>query len=390
MRFRFPLTSLPLLTLLACACGGGTRGGTGSALDDDGPRMTAEDLAPRAVLVRAALTTEADRERMKAVAPPAKEFSPEQPEIFLVATLRDVPTQARIRVRWYRDARPEPFLESETHGSDVFSFVSSALPPGRRWRSGSYTVRILVDDREVGAAPFAVTGDDPAAGGPIVKKLRVATAVDRKLRPKRPGTEFKRGTEELFATFEVEHLEDPDTAAVLWIRGKDVFSRQEVDLDGDGRFVANVASPGRLPDGRYEVAVEIGGDDLARVAFTVGDVGAGPGIDRAALGLELDDDNMPTSELDLFRRDADAIRLGVRFLDLPAGAVIEVRWLAGGGDWDDPDALWHTTRTAVPGGGSGTMGAIWPRPAAGFEPGDYRAVIGVDDRPVMWKEFAIE
>jgi hypothetical protein len=352
--------------------------------------MTAEDLVPRAVLVRAALTTEVDRDRLKAVAPPAREFPPDQPELFLVATLREVPTQAKVAVRWYRDARPEPFLESETRGSDVFTFVSSAEPPGRRWRPGTYTVRILVDDREVGATSFAVTGEDPAAGGPAVKKLEIAPAVDGKLRPRRPGTEFKRGTAALFAAFEIEHLEDPDTATVLWLRGKDVFSRQEIALDGSGRFVADVTSPGGLPEGRYEVSVELGGEERARTSFTVGCAGAGPGVDRAALGLELDGDNMPAAEADRFPRDADAIRLGVRFLDLTAGAVLEVRWLTGGGEWDDPDALWHTTRTAVPGGGSGTMGAAWPRPPEGFAPGDYRAVIGIDGQPVLWKEFTIE
>jgi hypothetical protein len=380
-----------LLALAAVACGGRGHGTpAGSAADDGEPGLTAADLIPRAVLVRAALTTEVDRARLKAVAPPATEFQPTRPEIFLVATLRDVPTQARIEVRWYRDARPEPFLESEIRGSDVFTFVSSAEPPGRRWRPGSYTVRVLVDEREVGAVAFTVTGDDPAADGPTVRRLQVATGVDRRLLPKRPGTGFERGTAELFAAFEVVHLDGAGEATVNWFRGEAVFSRQDVALDGDGRFVASVTSPEGLPDGRYQVAVELGGEERARAAFTVGCAGAGPGVDRAALGLELDGDNMPVDELGRFGRGADAIRLGMRFLDLPAGAVLEVRWLAGGGEWDDPDALWHTTRTAVPGGGSGTMGAAWPRPPEGFGPGGYRAVIGIDGQPVLWKEFTIE
>jgi hypothetical protein len=352
--------------------------------------MSAEDLAPRPVLVKAALTTEVDRDRLKVVAPPRTEFDPAVPEIFLVATLRDVPTQGRIEVRWYRDAKPRPFLETETFGSDVFTFVASGLPPGRQWRPGSYTVRVLVDGGEVGAASFTITGEDPLAGGPAVGDLKLSVAVDSKLRPKRPAGEFKRGTEEIFATFEVSNLEDPDAAEVVWKRGADVFSRQEIAIGGPGRFVANVASPGGLPDGRYEVAVEIAGEELARATFSVGSAAAGPGIDRAALGLELTGDNMPVRELDRFPRDAGAVRLGLRFLDLPAGAAIEVRWLCGGGEWDDPDALWHTTRTAVPGGGAGTMGAAWPRPEGGFEPGPYRAVIGIDGSPLLWKEFVIE
>jgi len=387
--FVLALIAIPALALFT-GCGGakGSLKGASVAAADDGAEVSAEDVAPRAVLDSAQLTTAVDEERYVAAAAPRTEFPPEEPQIFLVGKLKRVPTGARIEVRWFRDADPKPMLVSETEGSDTYSFVASLSPVGPAFISGPYTARIFVDDREVGGAPFTVTGTPPTEEGPRASELAVSATVGFRMKPKRPSDKFDSGTKRLYATFRVDGVQEGSSATVVWQRRGAAFQEQEIEIDPEGRFGAELEAPDGLPDGSYTVEVVLAGAQEISAGFTVGDPGGGPRVDRLELGHALGDDNLPEIAVTVFTRGDDAIRCGLRFLDLPAGSEIAVQWfaVAEGGD----PMLMYTTKSAVPGGGSGTMGAEWPQPDGGFEPGPYKVVAVVAGETLAEIGFTVQ
>lgn len=385
---RIVVTASALALLPGCGGGKGSIQGLSDVPTDRDTDISAGDLVPRAVLVSAELTTAVDEERYVATAPVLTEFPPEGPQIFLVGKLKHVPTQARIEVRWFRDADPRPMLVSETEGSDTFTFAASLRPVGPAFVPGPYTARIFVDEREVGGAPFTVTGTTPSDEGARASELKVSTAVGFKMRPKRPGSEFEAGTKRLYATFRVDGAPEGSSATVRWSRNGAVFHEQEVEVAPEGRFGAELGAASGLPDGPYTVAVILAGADEVTAGFTVGDASAGPRVDLLSLGRTLGDDNLPEAEVKLFSRGDDAVRCGLRFLDLAPGSEINVVWFA---ESDDGEPLrTYAVRSAVPAGGSGTMGAEWPQPDGGFEPGPYRVEVIVGDQKLAELGFTVQ
>jgi hypothetical protein len=209
------------------------------------------------------------------------------------------------------------------------------------------------------------------------------------MKAKRPSAEFEAGIKKLYATFQVDGAQEGSSATVRWLRNGVAFHEQEIEVDPEGRFGAELEAPGGIPDGSYSVSVLLGGADEVTAGFTVGDAASGPRVDRLLFGHALGDDNLPETDVTAFSRDDDAVRCGLRFLDLKAGSEITVQWFAvaeGGGD----PVLMYTTKSAVPSGGSGTMGAEWRQPDDGFEPGSYKVVVIVGGETLAESGFTVE
>jgi len=385
------LTILLVLALLT-GCGGGSARGRGAGAGGaDEPtaeevRLTAGDVGPRPVLKRAELSTEIDERRFKCLAPARTEFEPREHPIYLVAMLKDVPTDSTIEVRWYKDSDSRPQLVRDLQGSDKYEFVSSFSPAGAEFVPGTYTVRVYVKDEEIGAKSFTILGEDPFAGGAKLRDLKLSAKVKSGMRPAQPARQFKKGTRKVYATFEVAGAPAGIFVTVTWTRNGAAFHDEGLEIPSDGRFGAQIESSSGLPDGTYQVEVSWDDGSPLRTSFSVGNVAAGPSIDAFALGYELGEGNMPVKELTTFRRRDEAILCGLRFLDLPPDSVIVIEWTRVE---EDGDSVYHTTRTAVPSGGSGTLGAGW-EPNGRFEPGSYKAVVIIGEETLAEVPFTIE
>jgi hypothetical protein len=208
------------------------------------------------------------------------------------------------------------------------------------------------------------------------------------MKPRRAATEFKSGIAKLYATFDVRGAQEGSSATVRWLRSGASFDEQQLELAPEGRFGAELAAPNGLPDGAYSVEVFVDGAEAVTAEFTVGDPAVGPRVDKLELGHALGDDNLPTAATTIFARGDDAVRCGLRFLDLPAGAELALQWLAVAED--GATTLLHTTRNAVPDGGSGTLGAEWRQPDGGFEPGSYKVVVVAGEQTLAEVGFTVE
>ncbi len=375
-----------LLGASTASCGGAEKGEPESATDE--VRLDAADVEPRAVLAEAVLTTEADEERYRALAPEREEFAPDQEVIYLVGEIERVPTDSAIEVRWMRDADPEPLLVTGSRGSDEYSFVSSLARPAGGFVPGPYTVRVFVGERPVGAASFRIGGEDPTAAGMRVERLAVSRKVRRGMRPRRPARRFSGGTKKLHATFGVKNAPiGKDLLVVTWLREETPFHREELEIDGDGRFGASLVSPDGLPDGSYRVEVRRDEKTIAKKSFWIGKRGGGPAIDRVAIGTRIGPGGALPAEMKSIPRRSASIICGLRFLDLEPGSTIEVHWNAVDGE---EMSVRHETRTPVPDGGSGAVTAVWDRSAGGFEPGPYRVIVDVDGEELASADFEIE
>ncbi|MCP4680381.1 MAG: hypothetical protein GY854_33835, partial [Deltaproteobacteria bacterium] len=175
-------------------------------------------------------------------------------------------------------------------------------------------------------------------------------------------------------------------AEVEWSRGGEVFHSEDMTLAGDRRYAAHIESKMGLLSGEYEVRIFILDGLRAKKTFRIGREAAGPTVDTISLGLNLRGNNMPVKPMTVFKRDTRVIQCGIRFLDLTPNAVIEIQWMKVE---EDGDVLKYTNRSALPAGGSGTMGAAWELNYV-LEPGDYKVVVVIDGEALGEQPFEIE
>ena len=384
---RRSLNLIILMEIFILGCGGKSPTKTDSPdeISKEEVRLTAEDMAPQSELIRAEFATEVDHQRYRALGNIASAFEPKEKVIYFVGKIRNVPGLARIEVHWFRDAVSEPLLVSDVEGSETFSFIADFSPPREGFIPGSYTARVVVNDRDIGGASFTILGKDPLTQGPKVRKLRVSEKITKNHKPKNPKKKFRSKIATLHATFEVKNIVGGAFATVLWMRNENLFSEQNLELSSNGSFGADIRSPDGLPDGSYTVMVSLDGEPMAKTDFVVGKGSAGPSIDTLYLGLSLDDGNMPKKAMTSFATSAQAIFCGVRFLDMYPGSIITVSWNK---IEDTEPSTYHTTQNHLPHGGSGTLGSMW-EPNSGFAAGSYRVIILVDDEPMAEKDFSI-
>ncbi len=380
-RFGFVLLAM----FAAFGCGGAGPQGQGAAGPDQ-DRLGPEDLEPRATLVKAELATRVDEERMRPVSTPATEFAPETPAIHLVARLKDVPPAASITVQWFRDAEPQPILESRADASDRYQFIASLERTEERFAPGPYHVRILVNGRETATVPFEVTGGEKLAAGLQASGIAVSERVDRKMRPQGAHGHLKHGTREIRVSFDVAAATPEAYVTVHWLRGDETMLEQDLETPSDRRYVVSFDVAEGIPDGAYTIQIESQNEILDSAEFQVGKVQVGSSIDTVALGLALGPEKMPQKPMTAFPRDTRVIQCGVRFLGLEPGSVVEVQWTRVD---DEGDMLIYTTRSDVSSGGSGTMGAAW-EPVSELQPGNYKAVVVVNGQVMAEARFIVE
>lgn len=390
---KFRIVYLLCFSSLCAACGGtspsaatGSTTASSDMADDDvrPERLTADDVY-RAELLNGEFTDEVDEKRYRAIGNVLSEVTPRQRIVYFVGKLRRVPTQAKIQVRWYHNQVAEPMVVNDVHGSDTFSFVSSFTPPGPKFIPGEYTVQVTVNDRVVGTREFRVKGVDPFSAGLQVSGLKISRKLHRRtMAPIQPETRFNAATR-LHASFRVKNCMSPTSLTVNWYRGGSLFSESTISVDGNGMFNANVESPDGLPNGQYTVAVEHEDMVIAETRFAVGKDSLGPVIDAIALGKEPGRGAMPKQEVSQFRKGTGAVYLGLRFLDLEPNSEIQVDWVLLDGS---AESVYHTVKSHVAAGGSGTMGAEWS--PGEIYPGSYKAVVYINQEPAAEKEFTVQ
>ncbi len=377
---------LAVITAFFMACGSAPPEASGP--DDERPRLDALDLAPRAELLRAEVTTEVDERRYRALAPPTSSFRTDQDRLYLVGKLKNVPPEATVEVRWFLDSVSEPVLVS-TMSADLADFIATFRGADGGFDPGAYTVRVYVDDRAVGAVPFLIERSTP---GSAVRATGVtlSKSLNQKLKAKRSTRQFRKGTGTVWVSFNIKGTEPGRHLTVRWLRGRELFHEAVVDIGRDKRYAAHVAAPQGLPSGVYTVELEMGDAVLAQRSFTVGKASKGPLIEDIALGTEPGaQTSMPKDRLLIFERTTGAIHCGLRFLDLPPETTLEIRWTRLIPEGKADAQLLYVNRSVVPAGGSGTMGAAW-QPEATLLPGHYKAVVIANDEVLAEQDFEVQ
>ncbi|MCP4602664.1 MAG: hypothetical protein GY847_19475 [Proteobacteria bacterium] len=378
--------------VLVTACGGAEQGtdptsaSKPESLEESEASYTAQDLVPRAVIVRADLTTAVDAKRYRATAPIASEFTATEPVIYLVGRLKRVPTDSTIEVHWFLDAFAKPLLISHVQGSDSYQFVASFRPTERKFVRGSYTARVFVGDLEVGGRSFVIRDKEIESKGSRVRRVQLSKKVTSKMKAVRPTTKFKKDAKRICVSFGVTGVDHGVVAEVQWLRGDEIFHSEDVTLDGDKRYATNIHSMMGLPNGSYEVKILILNKVLAKKSFQIGKSSTGTAIDALELGLELRANNMPVKSKRAFKRDTPVIQCGLRFLDLPPNTVIEIQWIQ---IEEDGDVVRYMNRSNFASGGSGTMGAAW-EPTHELDPGEYKTIVVINGEAMAEEEFKIE
>ena len=336
-------------------------------------------------------TTAVDGSGTRAVAPAAKEFLPDTEAVYLVASLEKLPPESDIEVRWAEALMGPPISVTHEEGSGAHTFSSrfalAKFAAAEKNPVGEKVLALIfVNGEQVGSASFSIS--DRRSGGMLrVKELAVSTAVEADTNlPVQSSRSFRKGTKKVFASFYVGGLEPGATIRVRWLNEDNIVQEDDIESEGEKRYVANLESKKGLAFGDWAVEIDVLGDVLAGRSFYMGDESGGPAVEEAALGSKVGKNRMPKKAMTVFNTKPGAIHCGIRFLYAPAGAKVEIRWISMAEGTED---VLQTTETTVSKEGATTVGMAW-RPGKALKAGPYRAIIDVDGTKVQELPFEIK
>ncbi|MDJ0762297.1 MAG: hypothetical protein QNJ97_04855 [Myxococcota bacterium] len=383
MQHHFALLILAMFTAVVLGCGAqpSSESTVGSAATREthqagnGPRLSRTDL-----------TTAVNMQTLVATAPIATEFMQDTPIIYFIGTLENLPQDANIEIRWLMRTDIEPLTVSRTVGSGTHTFISHCRPPGDRFTGGEYWALVFVNGEEIGHAPFRIA--DRRSGGRLrVKELAVATSLEVQTKKViNPKTSFRRGTKNIMASFFVSGLEIGATIRALWYRDDQLIEENDIESQGEQRYAVSLESKKGLRKGDYAIEVEIDGEVMAHRSFHIGGEAVAPEVDRALLGTKLGKNHLPQHPKSVFPSKTKTLACGIRFVNLPEDAHVQVKWIAikeGGID------LLETSESRVPEGGNASLGLTW-QPGSKLASGPHAAVIFLNDRKMAELPFTVK
>ena len=173
---------------------------------------------------------------------------------------------------------------------------------------------------------------------------------------------------------------------VFWLKDGRELSSGVLECGGDVPCVGAYEKGKQIPDGDYEIEVQVGGEVMAQRSFHVGGTPMSPMLDHVALGVAKGRKAMPKRHSDTFKARTSGMRCGVRVAALPDEATIRVRWVlaAEGGDEEK-----FVSEERVAGGGTRSAVLDWPV-ESDLAPGRYKAVVEVGSRKLAEIEFTVE
>jgi hypothetical protein len=240
-------------------------------------------------------------------------------------------------------------------------------------------------------APTSTTGADngDSSTRQSVKGLKVSLAVGvRSNEAINPKQSFHSGTRRIYAGFQVVGFDSCSTIRVLWYRDDELFREDDIECEGEKRYAVSLEKPKKLATGDYSVEVEVDGEMFARRTFYVGGDNVSPVLAHVALGGTKGKNRIPRPAKKVFKTNVKAIRCGVRFLDLPENAKIQVQWVMFEGSGED-EKLVHTSDTIFEKGGTGNVIVDW-EPEEDLLLGSYKAVIFLGKRKMREVGFTVE
>lgn len=238
------------------------------------------------------------------------------------------------------------------------------------------------------SAPPVDGRDGGDRGWTGVRELFVSSAVTAwTTKPIEPRESFPAGTKRVYATFLVRTTRSSSPyVRVAWLEGERELSSGVLECGGDVRCVDAYEKGKRIPDGDYEVEVQVDGEVMARRGFHVGGAPMSPMLDHVALGVARGKKTMPPRHSDTFQARTSGMRCGVRIANLPEEADVGVRWVlaAEGGDEEK-----FASGEKLAGGGTRTAVLDWPV-EGDLAPGRYKAVVEVGSRKLAEVGFTVE
>ena len=237
------------------------------------------------------------------------------------------------------------------------------------------------------AAPPVDGRDGSNRGWTGVRELFVSAAITAwTKKPIEPRESFPTGTNRVYATFLVHTKSPSPYVNVSWLEDGRELSSGALECGGDVPCVDAYEKGKQIPDGDYEVEVQVDGEVMAQRSFHVGGAAMSPVLDHVALGVAKGKKAMPQSHSDTFKAKISGMRCGVRIANLPEEAAVEIRWVlaAEGGDEEK-----FVSEEKLTGGGTQSAVLDWPV-ESDLAPGRYKAVVEVGSRKLAEIEFTVE
>jgi len=375
------------IVLIGCLLGSlGLASCAGSAPEPTGP--TGPPPTREITMRDAALSTAVDPETKRPAAETATVFPEDTAQIFLVATLENLPPDAEIEVKWLQSGKGDPLYVSTSKASGDHQLVAKLLPPMGKFQIADYQVFVYVSGLRLGSVRFRVGAAETRWTG--VRELNVSGAVEAYTnKALEPRTSFHQGISKIYVSFLVRTDDERPYVRVSWLLDDEVFLQNDLECGGDVRCVDVYEAKKPIVGGDYGVEVDVNGEVLSHKTFHVGDTPVAPVLDFAALGVAKGKKKMPRGSPKgpvAVKSGVKGLRVGFKLLALPDEATVRVKWVAVR---DGGDELLDTTEVALTGGGAKTEVVDW-EPETPLEPGRYKAMITLGERVLEELGFTIE
>ena len=373
------------------ACGGAPAKETESPVSETAEAYVSAPAQAGVVVRDITFTTAVDSSGIRAAAPASEAFLPDTESVYLITSLENLPTESDIEVRWTEATMGPPISVTHEDGSGTRTFSSrfalaKFAAADKKAVGKKIQALIFVNGNQVGGDSFAIS--DRRSGGMLrVKELAVSSAVEADTNlPVQSSKSFRKGTRKVIASFYIGGLEPGAAIRVRWLNEGDIVQEDDIESEGEKRYIATLESKKGLAFGDWAVEVDVLGDVLAGRSFYMGDESSGPAVEEAALGTAVGKNRMPKKAKTVFNTKPGAIHCGIRFLYAPAGAKVAVRWISMAEGTED---ILQTTETMIDKEGTTAVNMAW-RPGKPLKAGPYRAIIEVDGTKVQELPFEIK
>lgn len=221
---------------------------------------------------------------------PTEVFSVNDPEIYAIISLNNIPAKANVIYQWY-DLKARKSIKETTKvsGDTLFTgIVTTSIIRSNEnknkldWGVGSYDFRVLVNGKIAGSKTYLVQTDEEIEANKILDSIgdvQLTTAVNLDGSPaKSPGTFFSKDDENIFGTLPYNNLATKVTLEGRWTYLNDgrVIDKYQKSIVGTGVFFFGINSKDlswiptkKWPIGKYRLEIFLNSEPLESVDFEV-------------------------------------------------------------------------------------------------------------------------
>jgi hypothetical protein len=212
-------------------------------------------------------------------------FSINDPEIHAIVTFNNLPANQNIAYQWFDIKKNTILKEEKRQNTAIFSGLSSSIlirDAKVTWTTGSYELRVLINDQLIMKKSYSVQTDVDIEQGKVlssIKNIVLTSAVDLQGKPtKNASNVFSKDDENIFASVSYSGMpvKSDFVGKFVYVDTARLIKTYQKTIIGSDTFAFSMNAKQdswipvlKWPVGKYELRIYLGGDQIKTIPFTV-------------------------------------------------------------------------------------------------------------------------